>query len=369
MKKRILLVSCGGLGNGGVQAIMMGIVRSLSNIFIFDALLFTSEVRHYDKEFLSYGGDIIRIPHYEGSNNYLKALDFYTRDFFIYRNVRKFLRNKNTYIAVHCNKEYESAPILKAAYECSIPVRICHNHIFNQKGSILCNFLNTIRLHYIKKFASLKLGCSKESCQSLYGNSDYLVMNNFYDDNRFNPRLYEKTKEKQSLLSIVQVGALSSNKNQIFSVHILSEIRRCGIDAELKIIGFELEAGYKEKMQNEIVKLNLSSYIHLLPGNSNIPQVLSECRCFLMPSLSEGFGIALIEAQAMGLRCYASSYVPTLTNCGGVTYLDLDKGASYWACAIVNEIRNGRCVDYSYDTEKFKLSNISKEYERIYLNE
>ena len=46
MKKRVLLVSCEGLGNGGVQAIMMGIVRKLSDDFHFDMLLFTSEKRY-----------------------------------------------------------------------------------------------------------------------------------------------------------------------------------------------------------------------------------------------------------------------------------------------------------------------------------
>ena len=42
------MISCEGLGNGGVQAVMMGIVRNLSDEFLFDMLLFTSEKRFYD---------------------------------------------------------------------------------------------------------------------------------------------------------------------------------------------------------------------------------------------------------------------------------------------------------------------------------
>lgn len=62
MKKRVLMVSCEGLGNGGVQAIMMGIVRNLYTECHFDMLLFTSEKRYYDDEFLKYGGKIFRVP-------------------------------------------------------------------------------------------------------------------------------------------------------------------------------------------------------------------------------------------------------------------------------------------------------------------
>ena len=364
-KNKVLLVSCGGLGNGGVQAIMMGIVRSLSDRFTFDIIVFTSEIRHYDEEFLSYGGEIIRIPHYEGQNKYIHALDAYTRDFYIYRQVKHTLKNKGPYIAVHCNKEFESAPILKAAYDSGIRVRICHNHIVNKKSNIVYNLLSKIRFHYINKYATLKIGCSEESCRSIYSNGDYVVVNNFYDDNRFSSQNYSRT-DKSSILSIVQVGALSSNKNQIFSVQILSELLNLGVEAKLTIIGFELEKTYKDKIIKEIDRLGLSSNVCLLPGDSNIPQILSESDIFLMPSKSEGFGIALIEAQAMGLRCYASSSVPSTTNCGGTIYLDLSKGAQFWANAIIDDMLKTK--DESFDTDKFKLSNISKEYYRIYTN-
>ena len=136
--KRVLLVSCGGLGNGGVQAIMMGIVRHLSKQYIFDALLFTSEKRFYDDEFLSYGGKIHRIPHYEGNCPILRKVDTYLRDFFIYQKCIKIFKQEK-YDIIHCNKEFESAPILKAAQHIGIPLRICHSHVINQECNPLFN--------------------------------------------------------------------------------------------------------------------------------------------------------------------------------------------------------------------------------------
>lgn len=366
-RKRVLLVSCGGLGNGGVQAIMMGIVRSLSNDFVFDILVFTSETRFYDKEFLSYGGKIIRIPHYEGINKILRFLDVIFRDIYIYIRSKRVLKQEQSYIAIHCNKEFESAPILKAAYDYGIPIRICHNHIVHSRKNIFIEFLNKIRLRGILRYATLKIGCSKDSCKSIYGNANYSVINNFYDDKRFDPSLYKDSKDN-GCLRIIQVGSLSSNKNQIFSIHILAELIDRGFKVVLTIIGFELETSYKEKIENEVSRLGLSSHVRLLPGDTDIPKYLNESDLFLMPSIHEGFGIALIEAQAMGVRCYASSSIPVVTNCGGVKYIDLVAGPSVWAEIIVDDLNKNACVKQEYDTEKFKNSHIVSQYKNIYEN-
>ena len=68
---KILQISCGGLGNGGVQAVIMDICRNMPETQ-FDILLFTNESRYYDDEFKKLGGKIFRIPNYEGNNKYKK---------------------------------------------------------------------------------------------------------------------------------------------------------------------------------------------------------------------------------------------------------------------------------------------------------
>ena len=68
-----------------------------------------------------------------------------------------------------------------------------------------------------------------------------------------------------------------------------------------------------------------------MPGDADMPKLLSQSSGFLFPSLHEGFGIVLIEAQAMGVKCYASDTVPRATDCGCVIYLPLKDGAKVWA--------------------------------------
>ena len=86
-------------------------------------------------------------------------------------------------------------------------------------------------------------------------------------------------------------------------------------------------------LRRKIESIGLREYVDFLPGNTNIPLELNKSNCFIMPSLHEGFGIAIIEAQSMSLKCFASTNIPLTTNCGNVTYLKLTDGPAKWGDA------------------------------------
>ena len=103
MKKRVLMVSCEGLGIGGVQNVMMNIVCNLSDEYAFDMLLFTDEKRYFDEEAEHYGV-IYRIPNKE------TRIDYYIRFFRIFYGTYKLLK-KNKYDVIHCNNDYASCQV------------------------------------------------------------------------------------------------------------------------------------------------------------------------------------------------------------------------------------------------------------------
>ena len=365
MKKRVLMVSCEGLGNGGVQAIMMGIVRNLYTECHFDMLLFTSEKRYYDDEFLKYGGKIFRVPKYEGGNCLLHRADYYVRDFYTYREVNKILKNEPPYDVIHCNREYENAPLLMLASKYNVSVRISQAHIIHGKTNVICTLLNKFRTRLIRTYATKLIGCSYEACCSLYSErAIFTVLNNFYDDNRFDIGLF--TPANISGLTIVQVGAISDIKNQIYSVEVLAYIRSVGIPARLKIIGFDMNVSYRKLLEEKIESIGLREYVDFLPGNTNIPLELNKSNCFIMPSLHEGFGIAIIEAQSMSLKCFASTNIPLTTNCGNVTYLKLTDGPAKWGDAISQWYQKTKGEKKACDTEKFKCSYVINKIRELY---
>ena len=363
-KKRVLLVSCDGLGNGGVQAVMMSIVRSLSGSCLFDALLFTEEIRHYDREFQSFGGTIHRIPKYEGSSGLMRKLDRYVRGPRLYRALLKLFAEQPAYDAVHCNNAFEGALVLKAAKKAGVPIRIMHSHTRGFGGNIIADAMDSHRRRMINKYATVRIGCSAEACKALYGSDkNTLVIPNAYDEKRFDRKRFDDSGPHP--LKMVQIGSFNPTKNQLFSVKVLDELVKLEPEARLVFIGFPM-GDYKEKVKSAAERMGLLERVDMLEGDADSPAVMSSSACLLLPSLNEGFGIVLAEAQAMGLRCYASEGVPGAADRGGVSYIPLEEGAEGWAKRIAADHKLYRGVHGNWDVSDLASDAISARYAAIY---
>ena len=369
-KKKILLVSCEGLGNGGVQAVMMGIVRNLSCKYKFDVLLFTNEKRHFDDEFLSYGGEIIRVPKYEGNCEFRKKIDYYIRGPRLYHSVKKLLCDHGPYAAIHCNNEFESAMILKAAKNAGVPIRIAHTHhtyVAPKVSKFWLKGFNALYLKIIKKYATFLVGCSSEACLSVYGeHSNCLVVDNPYDERKFSPNVDAFGQSREMVL--MQVGSFSPRKNQMFSVRVLVEIKKQYPNAKLNLVGFNM-GSYQEKLEMLIEELGVKENVNILPHDTNIVQYLETAAAFIFPSVKEGFGIVLIEAQAMGVKCYASDTVPKSTDRGGCVYLSLGDGPKVWADKIIEDYETYRGRHQFYDCTQFTYRRTMETYDKLYSGE
>jgi glycosyltransferase involved in cell wall biosynthesis len=76
------------------------------------------------------------------------------------------------------------------------------------------------------------------------------------------------------------------------------------------IAGDVLEPDYFEELQTLIRDLNLSDHFHFVGGVANLREYLSTADIFVLPSRSEGFSNAIVEAMAASLPVVA-------TNVGG----------------------------------------------------
>lgn len=361
--KKVMMVSCEGLGRGGVQAVMMDVVRNLGDTYHFDMLLFTEDIRHYDAEFLQTGGRIIRIPFYNGSNPIRRKLDYYTRGYSLYRKIRKAMEQYGPYDVVHCNNIYESALCLQAAKELGVPIRIAHMHICAGMASGLRDKFDTMYLRHICKYATHKIACTACSGQTMYRGAAFDVINNAYDEKRFSPDHYPALEKKELLLT--QIGIFNSNKNQTFSIEILRALRIKGVDAKLALVGFGDYSFLKKHAQ----QLGVAEYVSFLDADTDTPELLSRSAAFLFPSKKEGFGIVLLEAQAMGVACYVSDSVPEDADVGGCTYLSLDSGAEYWAEQILSDYEKNGGKTVAYDCSAFAKGNIMGKYRKLYRGE
>ena len=365
-KPRILIVCDGGLDHGGIQAVIMASVRNLSSMYVFDALVSTNKERYYDREFLSYGGKIFRVPRYEGPSILMHHFDVLLYGLTSYPRIKRIIKINGPYQAIHCHNNYESSNVLSISKKEGIPVRVLQAHVVTKygKGHISRKLFN----YFLRKGfrnANVRIGCSAEACESLFGQQRYTVVPNPYDETRYDIRKYKRST--QEVLSIIQVGSYNKNKNQLFTVKVFSIIKKRFKNALLRFVGFELESGYLEQVKNEIEKLGIKANVQFFPDDTDIPKLLSESSYFVLPSVSEGFGIVLIEAQAMGMKCFSSDSVPSLTNCGGCRYLPVDDcSAEKWANAICNSFISDRGIHTSYDCGRFSTSNYINSMKTIY---
>jgi glycosyltransferase involved in cell wall biosynthesis len=126
---------------------------------------------------------------------------------------------------------------------------------------------------------------------------DSIVLYNFIEDIFFDNYLLRPALAVP--LKLVAVGNLREQKNYSY---LLEVFRNFSPDqVTLDIYG---DGPLKGELQSYIDKYNLP--VRLLGRHGNIPEILKKYDAFVMASLYEGFGIALVEAMATGLPLIVS---------------------------------------------------------------
>lgn len=364
MKKKVLMVCCGGFENGGIQGVIMSIVRNLSDKYSFDAISFSPGEQHYSQEFLKYG-NIYHFNRYSPKNTFTKIFKGFIEYQSLYIQSKIFFKEHNDYDIVHCHNYFNAAPIIKAAKESGIGIRISHSHnvepvvkLKNPIGKCANKFKSIV----LRKYSTEMIACSKAAGKYLFSDSQFKVINNAIDLQKFNPKNYN-IQQNDDTIKFVHVGRYGYQKNQLFLLDVFREYLKLNNNATLDLVGFGI---WTEKVKDKINQLNLSDKVSMLPCDSNIPEIYANSDIFIFPSTFEGLGISLIEAQAMGLKCYISEAVQPEANLGLCKKLELSWGAKKWADFINNDIRENGCSKKFVDLSAYDITKVKYQYLDIY---
>jgi glycosyltransferase involved in cell wall biosynthesis len=137
----------------------------------------------------------------------------------------------------------------------------------------------------------------------------------------------------EDVLLLLFAGRMVPEKNPLFAVEVLSELKRL----RPNVAGIFVGRGSAEKaVAARAEQLGLREAFRSLGWRSNVPEIMCSCDWFILPrpeSTTEGLGIAVIEAQLAGLRLLLSRSVaddPLLpTAC--FKRLSLTEGPAAWA--------------------------------------
>lgn len=364
MKDKILVIAGNNLGIGGIQTVIMSIQRNLINKFIFDIVVFDHLDTYHEQEFSSQG-KIFTIPFKTGTG-VRKKLDFYVRGLKLYQSLDYIMRNYGPYKAVHCHNFFEAGIALKAAYDNNISIRIAHSHscVPIPATKFVRHIYNYIYRRLILKYATNLLACSKIAAQYLYGtvaDARVLIVPNAIDVKKFT----FSDKINANIWSFIQVGRYGNPKNQLFSLEVFANIVKCFPNAKFTLIG-EGTKTETAKIKASIVHHHIENNIILLPADEDVPLQLRKNNFMLFPSTFEGLGIVLIEAQSVGLKCFASSAVPREADLGNVRFLDLSLGASRWAEYIIRDVQENGVGRRKVNMSNYDINNIINIYNYIY---
>lgn len=118
-----------------------------------------------------------------------------------------------------------------------------------------------------------------------------------------------EVNRKQETHDIITVGRLNKQKNQRLLIDAYALLVDQVPDEKLLIYG---SGELQQELENRIRELKLDGKVVLAGESSNIPEVLSSAKLFVLPSDYEGMPNALMEALTVGVPCIATD-----CPCGG----------------------------------------------------
>lgn len=164
--------------------------------------------------------------------------------------------------------------------------------------------------------ADVFLACSKEAADWLYGanvpKEKIVIVKNTIDTRSFmyKEEIRHRIRQGAGLADryvIGHVGRLEKEKNHEYLLKIFAQLHRNHPDTVLLLVG---DGSCRKKIEDQITSLGIGDCVILTGKKDNVPDYLHIMDVFVFPSLIEGFGLSLLEAQCCGLWCIGSTNVP-----------------------------------------------------------
>lgn len=351
---------------GGIETLLMNIYRNIDRKKVqFDFLVHRQEKGFYENEIEELGGRVYRVERFNPLNQkkYINSLE-------------RFFKEHSEYKIVHAHDSF-SMFTLRAAHKYNVPIRIAHSHNSKPLINLKYFFIEYCKFS-LKKYSTNLFACSEIASEWLFGKEatkkDVKIINNSIDLNMFK---YNESirKEYRQLLDIENnfvighIGRFHKQKNHDFLLDVFKGVHEQNKKAILLLIG---EGKLEDKIKDKIKKLDIEESVKLVGVVSNVYDYIQAMDIFVFPSLYEGFGNVVIEAQAAGLPCIVADTIPQqahVTN--NIISISLKENKSVWVDEILR-INKSRYVRNSYDRNnrlwEYDIKSVANDLENFYIN-
>lgn len=328
------------LALGGTEAFIMNNYRILDRSnYSFDFLVFIEKDWPYLDEIKSLGGKVFFA---------FPPTIFNQKKFTLL--LKKINHQAGGYDVIHSHINLQNSFVMAAARKIGIPKRISHSHdTHGKRDRGLRSIYVKYRQQLILKSATDFLACSNDAGEYLYGGEFYrkkgkTISNGINVSNYLFSREVGILKRRQLGLPddsviIGNITRFEPKKNQLFTIKTFNEILKERGNAYLLLGG--PDGGQLRECETLVRELQIENHVKFLGARTDVRELLCAIDVYLFPSLYEGLGIGLLEAQASGCLCFASTGVSCEANMGigNLFFIDLDKGTEFWAKFILDELK------------------------------
>lgn len=346
-----------GLGNGGVETVLYNYFSKINN---YELVLAAQNVTSKEtmSKFEDIGFKIYELPEKKkGIIKYCKELS-------------KIIKIEKPNI-IHCHMTMGNFLPNMVAYFKGIKIRISHSHFAYAPQNIKTIIYRKLGNLFSNKY----MACSVDAAHYLFGKrigKVYILKNAInlekFEFSNITRQTVRKNLNIENHFVIGNVGRFIEQKNHNFLIDIFHEIVKIRKDSVLLLIGDgDLEWEIKEKVK----KTGINDKVIFLGSRNDVNELMMAMDLFLFPTLFEGLGIVLLEAQLSGLSCVCSNRLPQdvrITN--NITFLDLNENINDWVNECVKEKKiNRNSIDLSLFTKAgYNIENESKQLKQYYDN-
>jgi glycosyltransferase involved in cell wall biosynthesis len=339
MNSRILHV-VGGMNRGGVETWLMHVLRHIDRKrYQMDFLVQTEAPCAYNEEIRSLGSRIISCLGHK-------------RPWVFARNFARALREHGPYDVIHSHVHHYSGFVLYLAFQHGITVRIAHSHNDTRAAETQRGLLRRIYLQVMKtlihRYATQGIAASAPAAASLFSagwqnDPRWKILHCGIDLTPFSidtnrSRVCKEIGIPADTPVIGHVGSFSEQKNYTFLLDVTDRVIQQNEKVHLLLVG---DGPLRTKIEEKARVLGIAERLIFIGSRDDVPRLMKGgMDVFLFPSLYEGLGLALIEAQAAGLPCVISDVIPREADVvpALVTRLSLEQSIEDWGNTVVDQL-------------------------------
>lgn len=341
--QRVLQVFCEPFENGGQELYITNVYRHMNREeFQFDFIAqYEGKNDAKIEEIRGLGAEFFSVPIRHRKDSLFQRIIYF-------RSVRSLLKERS-YTVVHLHS-MSILGLLVGSFTCrlaGVPHILVHSH---EDGIVTLRYrvIKFLSAPFLRHCPTEYLACSEKAAAfkfpaEIIAQKRFRIPKNGIEVPRFAFDAQARKKYRAALgaddrLVVGHIARFHPEKNHSFLLDVFAEFSKSRPDAVLWLIG---EGELQDAMQEKAARLGLSDKVRFLGVRQDIPALLSAMDLMIFPSLYEGFGIVLLEAQASSLPVFAADSIQPearVTDC--IRVLPLSQSAEWWSREIAEACKH-----------------------------